>query len=248
VTDPAKHGALRTYGRRRGRPLRTERAGLMQDLLPRIRVAPELLRAPPGSVDPAALFDPRLRAVWLEMGFGGGEHLAAQAQAHPDIGLIGCEPYESGVASMLKHVAAGGLDNVRLLPDDGRPLLEALSDARLERVFVLFPDPWPKKRHHRRRLVSPATLDLFARLLADGGRLRLATDDPDYAQAMDEIVATHTSFRLAGGGLGAPGWRPDDAPQSRYEAKALAAGRIPVFFELERRRRPGESSDPRGPA
>lgn len=237
MTDPAKHGALRTYGRRRGRPLRTERAGLMQDLLPQISVAPDLPRAPAGSIEPRQLFDRAHAAYWLELGFGGGEHLAAQAQAHPDIGLIGCEPYESGVASLLKHVAAGQLANVRVLPDDGRPLLDALADASLARIFVLFPDPWPKKRHHRRRLVAPATLDAFARLLVDGGTLRLATDDPAYAQAMDEATAAHTSFRLIGGGLAAPDWRPDDAPQSRYEAKARAAGRGAVFFELARRPR-----------
>lgn len=242
MTDPGKpgneeRGPLRTYGRRRGRPLRTERAGLMQDLLPRIRVPADRVGAPAGSVDPRRLFATPVRAVWLEIGFGGGEHLAAQATAHPGIGFIGAEPFESGVASLLKHLHAAALANVRVLPDDVRPLLDALADASLERAFILFPDPWPKKRHHRRRLVSPATLDALSRLLADGGRLRLATDDPAYAQAMDEVTAAHTSFRRLGGGLAAIGWRPADAPQSRYEAKALAAGRPPVFFELERVRR-----------
>ena len=189
-------------------------------------------------MDPRALFDGRVEAVWLELGFGGGEHLAAQAAANLKVGLIGCEPYEGGVGSQLKHVASAKLANVRILPDDGRPLLEVLADASLARVFILFPDPWPKKRHHRRRLVAPSTLDRCARLLADGGILRLATDDPAYAQAMDEVTAAHTSFRRLGGGLERAGWRPDQAPQSRYEAKALTAGRRPVFFELERVPRP----------
>lgn len=211
---------------------------MVETLLPRIRVQPETLASLPGSVDPRRLFDGQADAVWLELGFGGGEHLAAQAAANPGTGLIGCEPYEGGVGSLLKHVAAGKLVNVRILPDDGRPLLDVLADASLARVFILFPDPWPKKRHHRRRLVAPGTLDQCARLLVDGGFLRLATDDPAYAQAMDEVTAAHTSFRRLGGGVARAGWRPDQAPQSRYEAKALRAGRPPVFFELERRARP----------
>lgn len=207
--------------------------------MPRISVKPEALAAPAGSVDPRALFGRSVDEVWLEMGFGGGEHLAAQAAAHPKVGIVGCEPYEGGVGSLLKHVAAGNLGNVRILPDDGRPLLESLAGASLARIFILFPDPWPKKRHHRRRLVAPGTLDQCARLLVDGGILRLATDDPAYAQAMDDVTAAHTSFRRLGGGVALAGWRPDEAPQSRYEAKAAKAGRPPVFFELERVRRSG---------
>lgn len=199
---------------------------------------PDVLASAPGSVEPRALFGDQVEAVWLELGFGGGEHLAAQAAANLGIGLIGCEPYEGGVGSLLKHVAAGKLANVRILPDDGRPLLDVLAPASLARIFILFPDPWPKKRHHRRRLVAPGTLDQCARLLVDGGILRLATDDPAYAQAMDEVTAAHTSFRRLGGGVARAGWRPELAPQSRYEAKALKAGRPPVFFELERLPRP----------
>ncbi len=234
MTDPAKHGQLRTYGRRRGRPLRPHRAGLVLNLLPRLHVPPAILEAPPGSVDPRTLFAPAVPAVWLELGFGGGEHLAAQARHHPEIGLIGCEPFENGVAALLGRIAAEAIRNVRILPDDGRPLLDVLADASIARVFVLFPDPWPKKRHQRRRLVSPATLDAFARLLADGGCLRLATDDPTYAQAMDQMLAGHAAFERCGGGAG---WRPADAPVSRYEAKARRAGREPVFFEMRRRPR-----------
>lgn len=243
MTDPAKPpahpktGDLRTYGRRRGRPLRPERARLVEELLPRIRVPAAVLAARPASIDPRSLFDRTVNAVWLELGFGGGEHLAAQAKARPDVGFIGCEPFENGVASLLRRVDAEELANVRILPDDGRPLLAALADASLDRVFILFPDPWPKTRHQRRRLVSPATLDGLARLIVDGGFLRLATDDPIYAGAMAELAASHAAFRLAAGGLGAPGWRPTDAPSSRYEEKARRAGRVPVFFELERRPR-----------
>lgn len=241
MADPAKHGGLRTYGRRRGRPLRPLRARLLRDLLPRLRVPQAVLAARPDSVDPRTLFDPPVRSVWLELGFGGGEHLAAQARANPGIGMIGCEPFENGVAALLGKVAAEGLGNVRILPDDGRPLLDVLAEASVARVFVLFPDPWPKKRHQRRRLLSSGTLDALARLLADGGLLRVATDDAAYAEAIATLAAAHPAFRLIGGGLDAPGWRPADAPQSRYEAKALKAGRRPFFFELARVARGGRT-------
>src|SRR5690606_33622725 len=129
-----------------------------------------------GGIDPGTLF-PDGRPLWLEIGFGGGEHLAAQAAAHPDRGLIGCEPYVSGVARLLAVAEAQELANLRIVVDDARALLAALPDGCLERIFVLFPDPWPKARHHKRRIVNPATAAQFARLLQPGGELRLATDD-----------------------------------------------------------------------
>lgn len=237
MTDPAKHGQIRTYGRRRGRPLRPQRAGLMRDLLPRIAVPPTAIASAPGTLDPLGLFDKRPDEVWLELGFGGGEHLAAQAASHPGIGFIGCEPFENGVAALLRHVADRKLANLRVHPDDARPLIDALADASIARLFVLFPDPWPKKRHHARRIVSKDMLDRFARILAGKGRLRLATDDMDYAAEMDALTASHPAFARVGGGMQARGWRPEDAPISRYEQKALRKGDVPVFIELERKAR-----------
>ena len=235
MTDPAKYGHLRTYGRRRGRPLRPQRAGLMRDLLPRIAVPARALAGAAGALDPRSLFEAPPKEVWLELGFGSGEHLAAQAAAHPDVGLIGCEPFANGVAALLRHVADRKLGNVRVLPDDGRPLVDALARGSIARLFVLFPDPWPKKRHRQRRLVGAAMLDQFARVLAGGGRLRLATDDPDYAGEMDALTAAHPAFARLGGGVAAAAWRPADAPMSRYEQKARLKGARPVFIELERR-------------
>ena len=136
-----------------------------------------------GRIDPARLFADQ-RPLWLEIGFGGGEHLAAQAAAHPDRGLIGCEPFITGVARLLALAEAQGSTNIRIAVEDARLLLEALPDGCLERIFVLFPDPWPKTRHHKRRIVNPATARQFARLLRPGGELRLATDDMAYARAM----------------------------------------------------------------
>lgn len=237
MTDPAKRGQIRTYGRRRGRPLRPQRAGLMRDLLPLIAVPAQAILRAPGTLDPRDLFDPRPQEVWLELGFGGGEHLAAQAQAHPGIGFIGCEPFENGVAALLRHVADGKLGNVRVHPDDGRPLIDALEDASIAGLFILFPDPWPKKRHHERRIVSAEMLGRFARILRDGGRLRLATDDMPYAAEMNALTAAHPAFARLGGGMQTKGWRPVDAPISRYEAKARRKGDVPVFIELERKAR-----------
>ncbi len=237
VTDPAKHGQIRTYGRRRGRPLRPRRAGLMRDLLPLIAVPESAMAGAPGTLDPRGLFDPRPQEVWLELGFGGGEHLAAQAASHPGAGFIGCEPFENGVAALLRHVADRKLANLRVHAGDGRPLIDALEDASIARLFILFPDPWPKKRHHQRRIVSTAMLGKFARILKHGGRLRLATDDMDYAAEMDALTASHPAFARLSGGMQAKGWRPEDAPMSRYEQKARRKGDLPVFIELERKAR-----------
>ena len=142
----------KVYGRRRGRKLRVIKTGLVEELLPKLRIA---LPGRGSRLDPAALFAPApgggSREVWLEIGFGGGEHAAWQAEANPGIGLIGAEPFVNGVASLLQHVARRGLANIRILDDDARPLLDALPDASIGRCFVLFPDPWPKLRHHKDR-------------------------------------------------------------------------------------------------
>src|SRR5262249_9683178 len=133
----------RFYGRRKGRPLRKGQQHLIDTLLPRVALAlPET-----GTLDPRALFPGRPEQIWLEIGFGGGEHLAEQARAHPEIGLIGCEVFLNGIATLLTQVASLGLGNVRVYPDDARDLLDALPPASLDRVFLLFPDPWPKRRH-----------------------------------------------------------------------------------------------------
>jgi tRNA (guanine-N7-)-methyltransferase len=188
-----------------------------------------------GELDPRSLFDRRPRAVWLEIGFGGGEHLAAQAAAHPEIGFIGVEPFVSGVARLLAACEAAALGNVRVLVDDARLLLAALPAGSIDRTFILFPDPWPKVRHHKRRIVSSGTVADLARVLAPGAELRLATDDPAYARWMLEALVREP--RLAWLAERARDWRarPDDWPPTRYEAKALAAGRRPVYLRFLRR-------------
>lgn len=222
------------FGRRRGRKLRRHQAELLEDLLPRLR----LEAPPPGTrLDLAALFPGPVSDVWLEVGFGGGEHLAAQARAHPAIGMIGAEPFLNGIASLLRHIAENGLGNIRILPDDARPLLAALPDAAIGRCFVLFPDPWPKKRHWRRRFIGPETLDELARILKDGAELRLASDDMGLVRWMLEHAWSHPAFAWLAQGPHDWRQRPSDWPPTRYEQKAIAAGRRPVYLRFRRRPR-----------
>jgi tRNA (guanine-N7-)-methyltransferase len=223
------------YGRKRGPRLRPGRARLLEELLPAVEVRlPEC-----GRLDPGTLFPDR-RPLWLEIGFGGGEHLAELARRHPETGLIGCEPFVNGLARMLAVIEEEGLANVRLFADDARLLLEALPDARLDGLVVLFPDPWPKARHHKRRIVNPATARDMARVLRPGGELRLATDHPGYARAMLETLLARPE--LAWTARRPADWRtrPEDWPPTRYEAKALEAGARPVYLRFRRRSLEGE--------
>ena len=180
------------------------------------------------------LFEPPADDVWLEIGFGGGEHLVWQATHHPHIGLIGCEPFEDGVTKVLSVVDAAGITNVRVHADDARPLLRLLPPASVGRIFILFPDPWPKKRHHKRRLVSDETIAELVRITRTGAELRIATDIDEYARAILLAVLDHSDFRWTA--TCADDWRsrPPDWPQTRYEAKAVKAGRRCYYFRFRR--------------
>jgi tRNA (guanine-N7-)-methyltransferase len=219
------------YGRRRGRPLRAGQRERQIILLPRLSFElPEN-----GRLDPSRLFDPPYPKIWLEIGFGGGEHLAEQADRHPGIGFIGCEVFENGVAKLLGEVERRGLANVRIHAGDVRPLLAALAPRSISRVFILFPDPWPKARHRKRRLVAPATLDRLAEIMTDSAELRLATDDPGYLSWMLEHTTAHPAFAWTA--RRPTDWRERaaDWPPTRYEEKARKAGRISAFLRFERR-------------
>jgi tRNA (guanine-N7-)-methyltransferase len=228
----------RLYGRRKGRKLRAGQRERYDRLLPMLAIATP---APGAILDPATLFARPVRAVWLEIGFGGGEHLVAQAAEHPDIGLIGCEVFETGIATLLREVETRRLANVRLWPDDVRRLLPHLAEGSLERVFLLFPDPWPKARHARRRFVSRESLDALARLMGDGAELRIASDDPGYVAWSLMQLRRHPAFAWTARGRAdwqaRPAGAADAWPETRYEAKALAAGRKPAFLRYIRRRR-----------
>lgn len=226
---------IQSYGRKRGRPLRAGRRTLFAELLPEIEVVPP----PAGALDLAALWDGRPRETWLEIGFGAGEHLAWQAANHPEIGFIGAEVYEAGIGTLLSAIDRQALANIRICPGDATALLEALPEASIARAFVLFPDPWPKRRHWKRRFVSGPGLKRLARVLADGAELRLATDDPSYLVWMLERILAAPDFDWRP--RSARDWlaRPGDWPETRYEAKAVRAGRRPSYLRLIRRKRGG---------
>ncbi len=221
---------LRSFGRRRGKKLRPARERLLKDRLPAFTLDPER--------DVAAQFRSRVRALWLEIGFGGGEHLAAQAHAHRDVGLIGCEPYIDGVAKFLTHADRDGLDNVRIHADDARQIFPHIKDAALERIFVLFPDPWPKARHHKRRIIQDDVLDDFARILASGGELRFASDHMGYVRWALARLMRHGDFEWLA--QGPADWRntPADWVRTRYEQKALNRGDACVYLNFRRKPRP----------
>lgn len=221
----------RFHGRRRGRRMRAGRERLLAEVLPRVAVP---LAAGAHGADPRDWFEGSPREVWLEIGFGAGEHLAALAAAHPDVGLLGAEPYLNGVARLLAEIEARSLANVRIHPDDARPLLAALAPGTLARVFILFPDPWPKARHHKRRLVNTGTLDALARLIPAGGELRLATDDQDYLVWMLRHLEAHPAFAWTASRADHWRRRPADWPDTRYEAKNRSGGPGPTFLSYRR--------------
>ncbi|MGE0714020.1 MAG: tRNA (guanosine(46)-N(7))-methyltransferase TrmB [Alphaproteobacteria bacterium] len=219
------------YGRRQGRRLR---AG-QKDRLDSGLAAYAMELPPPGErVDPARWFGRGFADWWLEVGFGGGEHLAWQATHHPDVGILGAEPFVNGVVSLLGHLGAGAMGNVRIHPDDARDLIDALPDGVVGRAFVLFPDPWPKARHNKRRFVSTANLDRLARVMRDGAELRLATDDLDYLDWMLEHATAHPDFRWLARGPDDWRIRPADWPPTRYEGKAIRAGRRGWYLRFAR--------------
>jgi tRNA (guanine-N7-)-methyltransferase len=221
------------YGRRRGPKLRDNRATLMRDRMDHYAA---LSGETGDSLDLAALF-PEQRKIWLEVGFGAGEHVAAQAAQNPDVGILACEHYLNGVASCLAHLEKAALTNVRVHNGDARDLMDRLPDGSLERVFVLYPDPWPKARHHKRRFINPENLRVFARIMADGATLRVASDIPDYIDWTLEHLAARDEFVLLGdaeSGFREP-W--SDWPGTRYEAKALREGRTPAYLTFQRKPR-----------
>lgn len=224
---------LVSYGRRKSRKLTPYKAELMETLLPRIAV-----RFP--NDDEHSENRPKELAktydnIWVEIGFGGGEHLAQQAAANPGALLIGCEPYIDGVAKLLADVDTRGIENVRVLAEDARLVLNELPDASVSRVFILFPDPWPKVRHQKRRIVSQEMLSIIARVLKQGGELRLATDHVDYSEWMLEHVLAHEAFEWQVERHSDWQTPPADWVPTRYEQKTRAQGREPVYYLLKKR-------------
>ncbi|UIJ45809.1 tRNA (guanosine(46)-N7)-methyltransferase TrmB [Sphingomonas cannabina] len=225
MVDPATHRQL--YGRRSGHKLRAGQAALVEELLPRVSV-PET-----GPLDARTLFGDD-RPLELEIGFGAGEHLAGQAAARPGTGFIGCEPFLNGVVGALGHIRDGGLDNVRLHMGDAIEVIDRLSDASLERVYLLHPDPWPKARHAKRRMVNHGPLDLIAAKLKPGGEFRLGTDDPTYCRWSMMVMDQRRDFAWQARHPRDFLTRPDDWPETRYERKARRQGHEVWYFRYLR--------------
>lgn len=217
------------YGRIHGKTLRTsQKAYLAEDLesvrLTGISAADNPLRV---AIDPAGLFGQQ--PLWLEIGFGGGEHLVHMAAANPGIGIIGCEPYVNGIAMFLGRARAAGVANMRIHPGDVRDLFEVLPAGSVSKAFLNYPDPWPKARHHRRRFVTQGYLQAFARVMAPGAEFRVATDIEDYVRQTLEEVPLAGFDLVSQGGVAWGDWIP-----TRYEMKALREGRVPHYLTYRR--------------
>ena len=222
----------RLYGRRQGHKLRAGQQELVDALLPAISVPED------GPLDAGALFGDESgaeRPLALEIGFGSGEHLAAQAAAHPEIGFIGCEPFLNGVVGALTHIRERGLSNVRLHMGDALDVLERLPDARLARAWLLHPDPWPKARHAKRRFMNDGPIALIAQKLKPGGLFRFGTDHPVYCRWAMMVMGRSPDFEWLVEGPQDFLVRPDDWPQTRYEAKARRLGHEVWYFQYRRR-------------
>jgi tRNA (guanine-N7-)-methyltransferase len=188
--------------------------------------------------DPGAGFAARPGRIWLEVGFGGGEHARALAAANPDVGLIACEVFEQGLCSLLAALVPEGGEasaplpgNLRIWDEDARELLRALPEGCLDRLYLMFPDPWPKARHAKRRFVHPEIVRLVASRLKPGAEWRAASDDPTYQAWVAEVMGAQDLFSVAAAAVERPvGW-----PATRYEAKARAAGRSPLYWVFVRR-------------
>ncbi len=236
-TDPQPEpetGRRAFYGRRQGRRLRPALKALLGELLPQVAIA---LPQDGGILDPTTLFDVPRAGYALEIGFGAGEHLAWQAERHPDIGFLGAEYFVNGVAGLLRRIQDRGLDNIRIYHGDARDLLDALPGRSLDRAYILFPDPWPKTRHRKRRIVQDRTLARLAQAMNDGAELRLATDDMDYLRWMLEHLLRSPDFEWLSRGPRDWRLRPEDWPQTRYEHKAVNQGRRPLYLRFRRRSR-----------
>ncbi|WP_373088034.1 tRNA (guanosine(46)-N(7))-methyltransferase TrmB [Sneathiella sp.] len=217
------------YGRRRGKPLRKGQKILVAEELPKLTVDLD-----GGEIDLSGLFGPGITDYWLEIGFGSGEHLAWQADHHPDTGILGCEPFLNGVATLLGKLQETGSANVRLHNEAAELLMEKLPSASLDRAFLLFPDPWPKSGHNKRRFVSFSNIAALARILKPGAELRIATDHTDYgawilwhmlrAPDFEWKAETADDWRL----------RSTDWPPTRYEGKAVDKGLHPVYYRFRR--------------
>jgi tRNA (guanine-N7-)-methyltransferase len=218
--------SIRFYGRRRGKALRPKALELLETKLPDLTISID--QAPTlKPLDISSLFSHNPKEIWLEIGFGAGEHLAWQAFHHSHVGLIGCEVFRNGIASLLQYLDKQTINNVRIYPEDARLLFPNIPESTITKIFILFPDPWPKKRHKNRRFIHPDNLTNLSRIMKKGGELRIATDDPTYQKWLLEQMSAQQDFvNITVDHL----VKPEQWPETRYEEKARKASRIPHFY------------------
>jgi tRNA (guanine-N7-)-methyltransferase len=223
---PVKH---QFYGRRKGYSLSQFRMKLIKELLPKLLIDLDK----PGLIIPSLLFN-KNDDIWLEVGFGAGEHLVAQAEKYPNIGFIGCDPYINGVARLLSETERKSLNNILLHNDDARRLLEKIVPASISKIFILFSDPWPKKRHNRRRFINYENLDSLSRVMKNNANLRFATDDMSFARWALNVFHHHPDFDWLVDGP--EDWRDRyvDAIATRYEKKAIKRGQKCIYLTFQR--------------
>lgn len=223
------------YGRRHGKQLRPGQRRLLETRLADLAPDGVSRQANPDRalIDPAVLV-PGAQDLWLEIGFGGGEHMIHQARTNPDVGIVGCEPFVNGVAMLLSGIERACVENLRIHAGDARDLMDVLPEGSIGRVFLLYPDPWPKRRHWKRRFVNRANLDMLSRVMRSGAELRVATDIADYVRHSLEQVRPHPAFAWTA--ERPRDWRTPwaDWPGTRYEAKALREGRTPHYLTFRR--------------
>lgn len=236
MTTPEKHPKApwrNFYGRRHGKTLKKSQQTYLNEDLAALSPGPVDWDVNPErkQLDLDALLPGK--ETWLEIGFGGGEHMVHLAATYPDVRIIGCEPYINGVAMLLGKIRRAGVANLRVHPGDARDLFDVLPAASLARVFLLYPDPWPKKRHHRRRFVTPEHLEPLAAIMKPGAILCIATDIPDYVrQALEEVPKAGFEWLAES----PDDWRKpwDNWHSTRYEQKALREGRVPHYLTFLR--------------
>lgn len=218
---------LRTFGRVKGRILAQNVQKIVDEKLPALLV-------PEDTSDPKAVFNRSVKEVIVEIGFGSGEHLAHLAKQNPDIGYIGCEPYLNGIATLLQTIDQENIQNIRIFRGDARVLLTQFPEYSISKIFVLFPDPWPKRKHHKKRLISGEFPALLARLIKPGGGLLLATDHTDYACWMLSFMLRETAFEWQAKSPEDWAREPKGWVETRYQQKAKKQGRNAVFFSFLR--------------
>ncbi|MEM7619209.1 MAG: tRNA (guanosine(46)-N7)-methyltransferase TrmB [Pseudomonadota bacterium] len=221
------------YGRRKGQKLGKQQNHLLESFLPELHIDIDL-QAPEKTLELESMFSNEISEYWLEIGFGDGEHFIWQANANPDVGFIGCEPFLNGMGKCLVSVHENAIKNIRLYDNDARFLLDRLPECSLNRVFILFPDPWPKRRHHKRRFITKDNLDRLARVMKSGAQLRIASDIDSYITSILLALQHHKDFTWRD--ETAEDWRirKKDWPETRYERKALREGRKPAYLTFMR--------------